>query len=118
MKSDWEFAPLGDDELWSACIAFNEAWQADPSEYWQGLVFLSAGFYHLECGHVPASRMLLELAVESLAPIAWADRDGELAKTVANAVALLRKLRHTEGRSTAMEALNAARALRQRSSAV
>ncbi|HEY3368983.1 MAG TPA: DUF309 domain-containing protein [Symbiobacteriaceae bacterium] len=91
-------AQFDGEEFWAACIALDEAWQADPTEFCQGLIYLAGGFYHLQQGNARGARLLLELAVDCLAPFAWADSGSPLAKAVAEAINVLQALRAAGGR--------------------
>ncbi|HYG60811.1 MAG TPA: DUF309 domain-containing protein [Symbiobacteriaceae bacterium] len=90
-------AHFDQEDFWAACISLDEAWQDDPTDYCQGLIYLSGGFYHLQMGNLCGCRLLLELAVEWLAPFAWADREGSLAGAVAHTLTLLRAMRAGAG---------------------
>lgn len=96
-------------EFWAACISLDEAWQVDPTELGQGLIFLAGGLCHLQRGNLSGCRQLLELAVEWLAPFARADREGTLAAAVAETVNLLRTL-PADGRQVAYPKLGGLRA--------
>lgn len=95
MKFDEGLALFDQELFWEACLALDEAWQEEPTQFCQGLIYLSAGFYHLQRQNLYGSRSLLELAVEYLAPYAWATRSGTVAGAVTGAVEILRGLRES-----------------------
>lgn len=80
------------EEFWEACIELDRLWCEEPSDLYQGLIFLSAAYHHCQRRNHSACARLLELAVEWLAPYAWAHKGSPLAEAVREAVALSRRL--------------------------
>lgn len=91
------FARFDQEEFWEACMELDLLWREEPSEYCQGLIFLAAGFWHLQCQNSLGCQKLLELAVEYLAPYAYINPTSAVADAVRQAVAITRLLRTESG---------------------
>lgn len=96
--------PFDRGDFFAACLALDQAWQAEPTDLCQGLIFLAAGFHHLQGGRPAPGRQLLELALEYLRPHALCHPDLNLPGAMAVAARTVQALRdpclcgiHTDG---------------------